>query len=81
MMGSPKFVITLPAIMVGCVLSTMFLSTDYGRKVFIDYNFGEKGEKHQKGNLSLGIRSDMKKDFDEMDALRKINVHDQSKGK
>ena len=74
-MGSPKFVVLLPALVTGICVVFPWLGTDSGRKWYINWRYGDK--EYQPGHKGHGWSTksfDMKKEFDELDRLRQVNV-------
>ena len=74
-MGSPKFVVLLPALITGICVGGGWLATDSGRKTYIKWRYGD--EEFQPGREGHGWttkRMDIKGQFDELDRLRQVNV-------
>ena len=75
MMGSPKFVIQMTLTVIGTGAFVTYLSTDAGRDDWSKVTEAEK--KNPNGRQGFGYstkKADSKKYYNEMDALRKINV-------
>ena len=51
-----------------------YLSTDAGRKFFMKHMEADENNPGRQGSGYSTKKGNIKKDFDEMDALRKINV-------
>ena len=74
MMGSPQMAIKLPLLMLGTALVGSFLGSDFGRQVWVKWN--HSGE-HDPGKSTAGCyskKADMKTYYNELEALRKVNV-------
>ena len=74
-MGSPKFVVLLPALVTGICVVFPWLGTDSGRKWYVNWRYGDK--EHEPGHKGHGWSTksfDMKAEFDELDRLRQVNV-------
>ena len=75
MMGSPKMAIQIPLLCAGACLLGTYFATDHGRKYFVKKTHEEKRPEARNMVGFITRRGDSKTYFDEMDKLRKVNVH------
>ena len=64
----------MPLIFIGTVVTITYLSTNAGRKFFYSRSDTEVKDSGRQGFGYSTKKADSKKYYDEMDALRKINV-------
>ena len=75
MMGSPKMAIQIPLLCISAGVIGTYLSTDHGRKWYVKKTHEEKRPEARNFVGYNTRRGDSKTYFDEMDKLRKVNVH------